>query len=217
MDTTTNTGIGTVEVSVRQTGDLSEYAKAHPEQQAVQYIERALTRLNVPYKIYHDLPPRTEAPKLADYDNTATYKDDAFTWWHKQIQNGNLEKDAKDSNILLLPTNGGGKAYIRGAACVAPAGTLDKDYPMKETVPADDPRGCVYGILHELAHNLGYSHNKPWGRAWNDSENGEWHRTPTAIPGKVNACGDQLPPKKEDTKIKHLYYGECARDELYVR
>lgn len=212
MQVASNTDRPRVEISVRQTQRLSKTAKAHPEQQAVAYIERAFKRLNIQYKITWDLPP-VPAP------DPHGAKKETLDWWVQQMQDDAVEGIEKDADLLLTSLNGGGITYTNQRAAICPAGTLTKDFEMADAVAPDDPRHCLYGILHELGHALSASHDDNWGETEVDDENQIWYRTPTvaSVPNR-NRNGDKQRPKpKGYTKLDRLYYPVGARDHLLIR
>ncbi len=206
-----------VEVSVRQTGDLSKRAKGHPEEQVATYVERAFERLGVPYRVIWDLPPVQEiAPSKPGRENKRRQLDQ----WSERLADERTPHVRKDSNILLTDRAGGGISKLGKRAAVAPAGTLTEDADLAEWVAPDDPRHCVYGTLHELGHNLhAGGHERSWGRTWVDEETKSWNRTPMGHGGGgVNLCGERNDPRPEGyPKRDHLYFADCAREHIQIR
>lgn len=121
----------------------------------------------------------------------------------------------RDANLLLTAAKGGGLSAVGGWAAIAPAGTLTEEFDLVDTCSPGDPRHVIYGALHELAHCLGSSHARPWGRAWADHERRAFHRTPETHPDRTNACGEYVPLRPEGyERIDHLYFSECTGRQL---
>lgn len=207
----------TVEVSVRQTGDLSKRAKGHPEEQIARYVERAFERLGLPYRVVWDLPPVQDVPPSRPGKEG---KQAQLSAWSKLLKDDHPPHVRKDSNLLLTDRSGGGISYLGRKAAVAPGGTLTEDADMAEWVRPGDPRHCVYGTLHELGHNLhSGGHDRNWGRTWLDEATRSWNRTPMGHGGGgVNLCGERNDPRREGyEKRDHLYFADCARDHVQIR
>jgi hypothetical protein len=64
-----------VEVSLRQTGELTGRAGRAPERTLGRYVARAFERIDVPYRIVYDLPVEEGAPPVA------VGKHAALDWW----------------------------------------------------------------------------------------------------------------------------------------
>lgn len=205
-----------VEVSVRQTGDLSKLAKGHPEEQVAKYVQRAFERLGVPYRVVWDLPPVQEiAPSTPGREGKRTQ----LNQWSKLLNDGRTAYVRKDSNLLLTDRKGGGISKLGKRAAIAPGGTLTEDADLAEWVSPDDPRHCVYGALHELGHNLhSGGHEQSWGRTWIDEQTKSWNRTPMGHGGGgVNLCGEQNEPNRKGyAKRDHLYFADCAREHIQI-
>ncbi|MFC4552815.1 MULTISPECIES: hypothetical protein [Halorussus] len=216
VDRLTDVDRPTVEVSVRQTGHLSRRTKGHPEEQVAKYVERALDRLDLPYRVVWDLPPVQDVPPTAKGKEA---KQRQLKKWSEHIKEGKQPHVRKDSNLLLTDRAGGGISYAGKKAAIAPGGTLTEDADLAEWVTPDDPRHCVYGALHELGHNLhDGGHEHAWGRTWIDEETKSWNRTPMGHGGGgTNLCGEKNDPRKEGYEQRdHLYFADCAREHIQI-
>lgn len=183
--TVKTTGDPAVEVSVRQTEELSAVGKGHPEETVVAYVERAFDRIDLPARLVWDLRPVGGVP------DPKTDKRAAFRHWAGQVKRGQMPGLAADANLLLTTLEGGGMAQVGGSTALCPAGALLEHYAtdLVEWVPKSDPRHPVFGVLHELAHCLGSSHLDNWGRTWIDHAERAWYRTPTAHPDTTSRQG----------------------------
>lgn len=215
MKELTNTDVARIEVSVRQTAELSAKAKAHPENQLAAYLERAFDRINVPYKVVYDLPPVGDNFPPSDAGKREQLKE-----WSDRI-NADAPGIQKDSNILLTNRPGGGMAYSGAKAAIGPGGTLTEDFNMREWVLKDDPRHCIFGCLHELAHNVtehGQSHVHQPGTTRADDSEEAWYRTPASNAGDTNLCGKWNPERPEGYEKRDcLYLSECFRDHMNIK
>lgn len=201
-----------IEVSLRQTGELARRAGRSPERTLARYVERAFDRLDVPYRIVYDLPVEVDAPAVG------AGRQKALRWWRTALNSARVQDTGRDANLLLTAAKGGGLSAVGGWASIAPGGTLTEEFELVETCSSDDPQHVVYGALHELAHCLGSSHARPWGRAWIDHERREYHRTPESHPDRRNACGEYVPPRSEGyARVDHLSFSECAGRQLRSR
>lgn len=194
-----------IEVSLRQTGELTHRAGRNPERTLARYVERAFDRLDVPYRVVYDLPVEIDAPAVG------AGRQNALRWWRAALNSARVQDTGRDANLLLTAAKGGGLSAVGGWASIAPGGTLTEEFELVETCSSDDPQHVVYGALHELAHCLGSSHARPWGRAWIDHERREYHRTPESHPDRRNACGEYVPPRPEGyARVDHLSFSECT-------
>lgn len=210
MKVAADTDDPTVEVSVRQTEELSARGKCHPEATTVAYVQRAFERLDLPHEIRWDLPP------VADVPDPKEDKRAALRYWSGQIKDGTVDGLAKDADLLLTTLNGGGVGYVGMNAAVCPAGTLTEDYAtdLREWVSSDDPRHPVFGILHELGHLLGSKHELNWGRTWTDDAETAWYRTPCAHPGTKNQRGEEQVPRPEGYEKRDCLYFAAGAAEF---
>lgn len=201
-----------VEVSLRQTVELARRADRAPERTVGRYVARAFDRLDVPYRIVYDLPVADDAPP------SAAGKHAALRWWRSALNEVGVPDTGRDANVLLTAAKGGGLAAVGGWAAVAPGGSLIEEFDLVDTCSPDDPRHVIYGVLHELAHCLGSSHDRPWGKAWADHDRQEFHRTPETFPDRTNACGEHVPARPEGyARVDHLYFSECTGQQLRQR
>lgn len=208
----------TVCVSVRQTHRLTDDNGRAPERQVAKYIRRAFTRLGVPFEVTFDHPPldipddppetgkRTQLDALTD----AVNRDDP------------IEGVQKDANLLLTRREGGGLSWPGGKAGIAPAGTLTRKTggPLREWVTPDDPRKCVYGALHELAHMLSphREHADGWGVAWCRDDQRAYYRTPLVATADENLCGERVEKRKEGYEKRNcLYFAQCAAEHIEIQ
>lgn len=203
-----------VEVSVRQTTHLTEKASTAAEDQGARYVERALDRLGVPYKLVWGLPPISECPTADAGKFEQLYE------WKDRVRNRDEPMIMKDANLLLTDREGGGASYSTKKTGLAPGAVYD-DYPLAEWVTPDDDRHPFFGMLHELAHLVGVrtdGHTKTWGRTWYDDDSKTWNRTPMGNGGSGKLCGRDNPANGRGWPQRdHLYFAKCARNHLLVR
>lgn len=216
MEELTNTDKNRIEVSVRQTEHLSAKAKGHPERQVAQYLARAFKRLDIPYKVVYDFEPLQDFPEPSEGKKVQLQ-----TFSDRMNASDPIPGVMKDSNLLLTDRDGGGMAWPKLKGCIGPGGTLTEDFEMAEWVTPDDARHCVYGCLHEVAHNIGThgnDHQVSFGRVWQNDDAKAWYRTPTGTPGALNLCGDENDSRNPNYEKRDcLYYADCARDHLLIR
>lgn len=217
----TNMDSPPVEITIRQTAELAARAKGWPEEVASRYLQRALDRLDITYRLAYDLPPMGSQGQgqgqTADDtfpSETADGKQAVFAAWRKRLNNGDVHPTAKDANVLLINQAGGGMSTVGGWTSVAPGGTLTQDFGLREWANPGDPDHCVYGILHEVAHCLGMEHDPNWGDAWNDAEADAYYRTPTASAGTTGPDGETHPQPTHDEKRDLLAYHSAARQPI---
>lgn len=186
-----------------------------PEEMVAQYVERAFGRLGVKVDVqtgFSPLPDPYDDPRCQE--NTRT----SFNFMNDRKNNGELPFVAKDSNLLLVDTVGGGCAGVGGSTAVAGAKPIDRVRSMVESSAEKYHRG-VHAPLHEIGHNMGFSHSPHPGAAWNDDSEipGKWHRTPTvAENGAENICGEWIPSRRHDATVRHLYYNDCVADHMSI-
>jgi hypothetical protein len=133
-----------------------------------------------------------------------------------------------DANLLLARSEGGGCGYVGGSHCVCSAAHITDTMRYQKTGTGLSQRN-IHGCLHEIAHNLGVSHDQDetrvgdnhTGVGWNEHNTffgfrlpwgGRWHRTPTvAGNGVTNACNVDIPHREYGSVVYHQYYTDCAK------
>jgi hypothetical protein len=122
---------------------------------------------------------------------------------------------AKDSNVLLTDTGGGGCGFIGGAACAVGADALDGVRPFEE-ITNDSYGNQIHNVAHEMGHNFGLVHA-------GDGQGGEgrnaqsaftndeiWLRTPTVgCNDCTNACSFFIEPRDHGTAEFDMRYTRC--------
>jgi len=172
-----------VGITVHTTADLHDRNGSRSEKTIVQYISQALNAAELNYEIDFDFPLKNPDIDGVDHGETPG-KQNLYDWWRGQINNDPEFEPRKDSNILLSDRDSGGLGAVGGRVAVAPARHIS-DYEQHKWKGrgSNDQFRNTFATLHELSHNLGFTHSPHGGNAWNEKR--KWHRTITVAASKL--------------------------------
>lgn len=199
----------TVEVALYREDTFAATDGTLPVDNAIEILTGAFEMGELNYVIRHDLPTQTLPAETGTCD-------EPFQTWNDRVRNGNIPHVAKDANLVLIDRFGGGCANAPGnhpGRAVIGARPLTDQYADGQITYELEGEGNLwvgYGtLLHELGHNLGFSH-KPHG-GWGFNHNGKWHRTPTVGGNAVdNHCEEFIENRQHDDTHKYAFYHWCA-------
>lgn len=223
-----------IEINIFQTKTLTENNDRHPETVIERFLENAFDQHDVEYDITRGFDPVD-----TDREQSGCGEHSALGEWGDLLPEMDDEKTAKDSNVLLTNSSGGGCSYIGGWACTAPASAIDRDLEYVKN-GREKIHWHIYSTLHEVGHNLGarHDHDKEMsgkqhrGTAWNEDPltlfgvpldflptiRGYYHKTPN-VGGydSINDCGEDIPARKYDAQVAELWYHDCAVEKFDIK
>lgn len=207
-----NAGPDAFEVAVYETDELFSQRGDTPADVVAKYMADSLGRIGVEYRIYYRFAS-------IPIDNTQTVCDDfdAKDEWAEWAPD-NAPFVAADSNILLVHVPGGGCGDIGGDFCAS--GALSIDEERDDLVGTGPWYGSVYAAMHEVGHNMGWSHNPHPGNAFVTQADPRWHKTPCvgAREAITNMCGQQLDadPDVHTEDLLVLDYHSCVAEHIQI-
>lgn len=194
------------------------------EQMVANYAANAFEEAGYGYEITYNFFP--ERPPDEKSNCSAG---DAPQWWADRVRQLQIEKRAKDANIMMVDARGGGCGAVGGLYGTTPGRHIDELRAWKPVGTGDWHRN-MHGTLHEIGHQLGARHDhddeaegqQHPGSAWNEEgPEGKtwWHRTPTtAGNGAPNRCGTPIEERQSQQNVKrHQTYAECFVQHFDVK
>lgn len=172
-----------------------------PEAIARLHIEKAFERAGIPIEVEAghepiDLDVETERPLCANA---------AWSQWKP------MTPPARNSNICLVDYYAGGCASPGGRMAIAGANRLTD--MTHEWMREGKQGNSIHSILHEIAHNAGYSHADATGRVWIKGD--KHYVTPSTSPsvGETETpCGFANPAVEMGNRVFYHAYSDCTVD-----
>lgn len=231
--------------TIYQTQQLTNENGRAPERVVARQVSSSLDDIGVDHVIHYDFPPvsiatqrpncslppeahsvdvgdPTDGPLISDppQDSSvdiAGHRSARVEFEEYLFQNEAVE--AVDSNLILTTSNDGGCATVGGNTASAGGGGIESD-PGELLVRGRDERDrSIHSAMHEIAHNMGNSHEENAGMSWNGPE--YWHTTPAAARNSAfdvmeNMCGESVGPRDRQSFIDELYYHDCQAAQMEV-
>jgi hypothetical protein len=212
----------TIGLTIHTSKDLIWSNGRSGEQSLALYAAKAFDDAGYNYEITYNLA--AQGPP----DQTAHCSGDANDWWRDKLNNGNVDVTAKDSNVLMLASDGGGCGAVTGWYATTPGNYIDNTRSWT-SIGTGNWHQNMHANLHEIGHNLGASHDhdnskagaQHWGWGYNNTDSsgkGWWHRTPTvAGNGADNQCGTYIESRQYNPVKHHQTYNSCATNKFDIK
>lgn len=204
------------ELAIYRNEDLDTRRGTVPEVSVAEHVADSLSDLSINHRIIYGFDP----VPVNNNNNSCPSSDGptvAYEVWRDYVRNGNAPFEAKDSNLLINDAPGGGCAGIGGNIAVGPGRDIDHvDGPIEGTSPWHFD---IYSCMHEVGHNMGYSHANNAGRK--TLIDGVEYKTPTngRDDAHTNLCGQSNPadPTPGSDDVARLFYNDCVADTITIR
>lgn len=223
----------TVEINIYQTEKLTDANDRIPEETVKKYLEKAFDRGDLDHDITVGFDPID-----TDTEKTVCASDSVIREFGPMVKDEEIESVAKDSNVLITESGGGGCGWVGGNVCVTPGKHITAEIPHMWS-GRGKTHSNIHANLHEVGHNLGAKHDhddqvdgaQHLGMGWNEDPpelfgvpldflpyfSGTWHRTPNvAGSGAENECGEMVPDKEYETTVNEQYYADCAIESFEI-
>ena len=180
---------------------LHDHLGDAPLRIAAEHIDRAFERSAIPIEIEIESDPIDFGSSGEEPPGCGST---IFDQW--------LDTDLPDrnSNLCLIYHSGGGCAEVAGARSVAGASPLeDVEHEFERNWSRVGQ--SIHSILHEIAHNAGYSHDMATGEV--ETRDGQYVVTPatSTLSGETEgACGGHHPQIETSKQEFRHYYSECT-------
>lgn len=138
-------GADKLDIAIYQTDQLTDRNGRAPEQTVGRFLHEALFEYG--HRITFDYPTIT-------MPSNQTHGDGNLRHWRSTAK----DYDARDANLLLMDSGGGGIAYLRGRYGLGPAKHITRLLPYLSVGYGDaykNTRAC----LHEIGHMFGGKHS----------------------------------------------------------
>lgn len=212
------------EQTIYTSKDVYDNTDRYPEEAFAVYLHETLKSHGISHEITFDYPLVSiynDDPSCCDpQDNPDGCDSDqsraAVYEFEDEVEAGNVPYVAKDSNILVINSWGGGCASVGGNIGVAGGAPLDG--PIDYETPRVDLRGhSIHSFLHEVGHNMGYSHSEAWGTG--EYADGYFRVSPCMSPGQndmTGKCGQWIPAREGRNRQFTLHYSGCTISNMQI-
>lgn len=204
------------EVALWTSWDLFQKHGRTAEQVLDEYVSDALTDIGVNHRIYTGFTvilQENADPGCPHPDEPIT----AYEEWGDHLA-GNPQWVAADCNLLLMDTGGGGCGSTGGNVAVVGVNNIDRPRSIDSAI--EDPwAGNVYASMHEIGHNMSFTHSENPAIKW-VSEGNIFNSTPTDgndHEAKPNLCGEVPATRQNRTRRLWLHYHDCVADHIRTR
>lgn len=189
-------------VGIWQSQSLTDRGGRVPEEVAIETIEKAFDHGGLEVEI-----DAGNDPVSLGANQTPTCSGPVFDYWFSERSH-----PSNRSNVLLTDFGGGGCASVGGSGAVVGAGHLTDTVEHAWSRSWSRVGVSLFALLHELAHNAGYTHEEPTGFAYEIGD--EIHVSPAttwAVDDPAPSCGGDHPDIDPQRQVFHLYYSPCTQ------
>lgn len=197
-----------VHVAIYRTEGLDGRCGDAPGQTVARYVASALEHAGLGYRVDFGFDPvGLDDPGIGEFADA------------------DLPLVAKDANLLLTDSGGGGKSFLGGKWGIMGCGRIERVLDHRwEGERRED--GNVHGALHEVLHQLGIGHDmdpEATGLQFPGMaervDRWRWRRTPMAGGTGHNSCGEPI-DSRPDTPglitVRVQRYHDCSVESIEI-
>lgn len=215
-------GSPVLEASIYQSQSLADENDRAPEKTVANFLSGALDDAGISYKIHYSLPLQ-DPPKAVGIESPEDPRcefagGNVYPWWEDKVNNGDIFI-RKDANLLLLNSSWGGCGSIDGRYGVMGTRRIDNEMEWRRSILGGRTNGAgqIFGAIHEIAHMLGFRHDRHWGISRNMPDEEVFEKTlAVGDYGTNNVCGEFAEEKRNSTVRLLFEFTECAKSSMSI-